>query len=188
MMRERSSPLPEAADREHVHTRDVICRGFRRADGLWDIEGTLVDTKTYGFDSRFRGRVEPGDPVHEMWIRLTLDDAFEIRDLVAVSHKHPFRTCADITPEYRGLVGTRIQPGWTRLVRKRLGDEKGCTHLTRLLQEMAVVAIQTIWPLRTATEGGGDKRPGHIDGCHALRADGPIVAEYYPRWHRSGGD
>ena len=181
------SQLPPAAEREHVHSRDVRCRGFRRADGLWDLEGCLVDTKTYGFDSRFRGRVEPGDPVHEMWIRMTLNDDFEVIDLVAVSHKHPFRTCADITPDYRGLVGTRIQPGWTRLVREKLGDVRGCTHLTRLLQEMAVVAIQTIWPLRASAEGGGDRRPGHIDGCHALRSDGPIVEEYYPRWHQRAG-
>ena len=67
-------PLPEPAPREHLHTRQIECRGYRRDDGLWDIEGTLVDTKTYGFFSHARGDVEPGQPVHNMSIRLTIDD------------------------------------------------------------------------------------------------------------------
>ena len=38
-------PLSPAAPREHIHTRTVTCRGYRRKDGLWDIEGHLVDVK-----------------------------------------------------------------------------------------------------------------------------------------------
>ena len=42
-------PLGTATDRELVHGRTIICQGYRRADGLWDIEGHLVDTKAYSF-------------------------------------------------------------------------------------------------------------------------------------------
>ena len=35
-------PLPESALREQLHTRRIECRGYRREDGLWDIEGTLI--------------------------------------------------------------------------------------------------------------------------------------------------
>ena len=48
--------------------------GYRRADGLFDIEGHLLDTKTYGFDNEEKGWLEPGVPLHGMWIRLTVDD------------------------------------------------------------------------------------------------------------------
>ncbi len=179
-------PLSEPAPREHIHTREVRCRGFRREDGLWDIEGQLVDTKTYAFDNRSRGTVEPGDPVHDMWIRLTIDDGLEIHAVEAVTDKHPFPECPDIAPDYSRMVGTRIRPGWTRTVRDRLGKQHGCTHLTRLLQELAVVAAQTVWPLRKRTESKDEpaRKPPMLDTCHALRSDGEAVREHFPKWYR----
>ncbi|MGH7035691.1 MAG: DUF2889 domain-containing protein, partial [Stellaceae bacterium] len=50
-------PLSAAAPREPIHTRQIECRGFRRADGLWDIEGHLIDTKSYAFQNEHRGEV-----------------------------------------------------------------------------------------------------------------------------------
>ena len=38
-------PLSPAPPRQPVHDRRVRCQGYRRADGLWDIEGHLTDTK-----------------------------------------------------------------------------------------------------------------------------------------------
>ena len=40
-------PDHEAAPREPVHTRHVVSRGYLRADGLWDIESEITDTKDY---------------------------------------------------------------------------------------------------------------------------------------------
>jgi hypothetical protein len=186
-------PLSEAVAREHVHTRDILCRGYRREDGLWDIEGRMTDTKTYAFENRSRGTVEPGDPVHDMWLRLTVDDELEIRSVEAVTDKHPFPNCPGIAPDYACMVGTRIRSGWTRLVRERLGKDLGCTHLTRLLQELAVVAAQTVWPLRRKPEthaepdGAAGRKPPFIDTCHALRSDGPVVREHFPQWFRDRG-
>lgn len=180
-------PLPEPAEREAVHLREIRCQGFRRADGLWDIEGRMTDTKSYGFDSRYRGRVEAGTPVHDMHMRMTLDENLEVRAIAVASDDHPFPNCAAIESAYQVLVGTRLAPGWTRLVRERLGGVAGCTHLTRLVQELAVVAVQTIMPLRSRDEAvteGAKTKPSHLDGCHALATDGPIVREIAPRWYR----
>lgn len=180
-------PLSDPAEREAIHRREIQCRGFRRSDGLWDIEGRMTDTKEYGFDSRYRGRVEPGMPVHDMKMRLTLDDELVLREIEVASDASPFPNCAEIEPAYRALVGTRLAPGWTRLVKDRLGGVAGCTHLTRLAQELAVVALQTIMPLRRRDEAvteGARKKPPHLDGCHALATDGPIVREIAPRWYR----
>ena len=66
-------PLSPPAARKELHLRRVEVCGYQRDDGLWDIEGRLVDTKTYGFDNFDRGRIEAGDPIHEMRLRLTLD-------------------------------------------------------------------------------------------------------------------
>ena len=72
-------PLSSAAPRERLHTRQIECCGYRRADGLWEIEAHLTDVKTYAFDNQFRGHVEPGDPLHDMWLRLTIDDEMTVR-------------------------------------------------------------------------------------------------------------
>ena len=59
-------PLSNPAPREAFHHRSVDYRGYRREDGLWDIEAHLSDTKAYTFDSSFRGTIEPGEPIHDM--------------------------------------------------------------------------------------------------------------------------
>lgn len=180
-------PLSEPKAREHIHTRDIECHGYRRDDGLWDIEGRMIDTKTYAFDNRYRGEVLPGTPVHDMCLRITVDDSLEIVDVEAATDAHPYPPCPEITPDYRRMIGTRIRSGWTGIVRERLGDIRGCTHQTRLLQELAVVAIQTVVNvlMREGRFGHPDRRPPQIDSCHALRSDGPVVQELYPRWFRS---
>jgi hypothetical protein len=136
-------PLPAPAPREHLHTRTVTCQGFLRQDGLWDIEGRIVDVKTYPFDNEWRGRVEAGVPVHEMWIRLTLDDGMEIKAVAAATDHSPFQLCPDILPNFQRLVGLRIGHGFTREVRARLGGPEGCTHIVEMLQQVATVAYQT---------------------------------------------
>lgn len=180
-------PLSESAGREHIHTRMIDCHGYRRSDGLWDIEGHLTDTKSYAFENQHRGTITPGDPVHDMWIRLTLTDDLEVTACEAVTDAHPFPNCPEIGPDYALMVGTRIRPGWTSQVRKRLGGENGCTHLTTLLRAMAAVAVQTMLPLlKSELVIGGEtsKKPLHLDSCHALRSDGPVVKEFYPKWYR----
>ena len=54
-------PLPKSEPREPIHTRRFITHGFRRRDGLWDIEGELHDSKSYPFEMSERGTLEPGE-------------------------------------------------------------------------------------------------------------------------------
>ena len=182
-------PLSPAAPREHIHTRTIDCRGYHREDGLWDIEGHLVDTKTYGFENRWRGSVEAGTPVHEMWLRLTIDDELTVRDVEAVTDHGPFPVCPDITPNFKLLVGERIGPGWNARVRRVLGGAKGCTHLVELLGPLATVAYQTMVGRRRKVEkeaeadGKEPERPRIIDTCHALASDGEVVREEWPAFY-----
>ena len=56
----------EPSGRASIHSRDIRCCGFRREDGLWDIEATLEDTKTYSFANQDRGGIAAGEPIHRM--------------------------------------------------------------------------------------------------------------------------
>ena len=176
-------PLSPPVEREHLHTRHVVCQGFRRADGLWDIEGRLIDTKSYGFANLDRGgRIEAGEPIHEMLLRVTVDDDLIIRHVEAVIEHAPYAPCASIAPVFAGLEGVSIGPGILRLVRSRFGGVRGCTHIVEMFGPIATAAFQTIVPLRRR-ETGAAARPSIIDTCHALAADGTVVAREWPRHH-----
>src|SRR5215470_365072 len=136
-------PLSAPAPREHLHTRQVECRGYLRADGLWDVEGHMTDVKTYSFPSDERGTVEAGTPVHDMWIRITLDDDLVIRAIEAVTDGSPYRMCPAITPNFQRLVGLAIKPGFLPKVKQLLGGVEGCTHLVELMGPIATTAFQT---------------------------------------------
>ena len=184
-------PLSASADREHIHTRNVECRGYRRADGLWDVEGHLTDVKAYPFTNDFRGTITPGEPLHDMWLRVTVDDTLTIVAAEAVTDNGPYHLCGDITPNFQRLVGLSIRPGFTRKVRENLGGVHGCTHLVELLGPMATTAFQTIYPMlmREKSERGeeapsGEKRrPALLNSCHAYASDGEIVKRHWPDFY-----
>ena len=43
--------LSAPEDREPIHHRRIDCRGYRRKDGLWDIEGHLTELGQTRFDA-----------------------------------------------------------------------------------------------------------------------------------------
>lgn len=184
-------PLSEPASRKRLHHRAIALEGFQRDDGLFDIEGRLVDTKDHGFDNDWRGRLEPGTPIHDMWLRLTLDADYVVRAIEAVIDASPFEICPVVTANFQRLVGVRVGEGWRRAVRERVGGVAGCTHLVELLGPIGTVAFQTMATLRRGVPTGGlasDGRPRLIDSCHALRADGPVVAKRWPEHHVAATD
>jgi len=175
-----TSPSP----REALHNRRIECRGYRRADGLWDIEAHLVDTKTYAFPNSERGMIAAGEPVHEMWLRVTVDDALTVTAVEAAMDAAPYRVCPEIAPAYAGLVGHTIGPGWSRTVRRLFGGTKGCRHLLEMLPVVATVAFQTIVPLRERLAGRSPAtKPPQLDSCHALASDGEVVKRHYPKFY-----
>jgi len=70
--------LSPPAKREGIHNRRVQCSGYRREDGLFDIEGEITDAKTYAFPSRTHGEVGPDQPYHHMRVRLTIDSEMQV--------------------------------------------------------------------------------------------------------------
>ena len=178
-------PLSPPAARRHLHTRSFEFSGHQRDDGLWDIDAHMVDTKTYGFANDFRGRIEADEPLHDMWLRLTLDEDFVVRDIEAASDAGPFRVCPDITPNFKRVIGLRIGSGWRIKVRQRLGGVEGCTHLVELLDAMATVAFQTLYSTlaKKAKDRSAQGKPALIDTCHAFKSDGEVVKKAWPEFY-----
>lgn len=58
------APSPASSARERRHTRSIAFEGFKRADGLWDIEGHLVDVKDHDIQLRSLLRRRRGDSRH----------------------------------------------------------------------------------------------------------------------------
>ena len=142
-------PLSPPADREELHARDIALRGFQRADGLFDIEATLADTKARGFASEQRGWIASGERLHGMAARMTVDEAMTIVAFEAAIDDSPYPSvCPGAAPHFARLVGLVIGPGFVRAAMQRVGGTGGCTHLRELLQQMATVAYQTMWPVR----------------------------------------
>lgn len=174
-------PLTPACERELLHTRSIEARGYARAGGLYDLEGHLVDTKTYDRESPAGTRLA-GEPIHEMWLRITIDESMTIVAAEACFDAVPYSgACERIAPDYGKLAGLRIAPGFTSEVRARFGGTQGCTHVTDLIGILATTAFQTMGN-RRAREAQADKRPFQLDRCHALATSGAVVAQYYPRW------
>ncbi len=179
-------PLTNSAPRKLMHRRLITCQGYLRRDGLWDIEGHLLDTKTFNFRNRDRGgEIKPGEPVHDMWLRLTMDHDFLIHDVEAVMDYSPFNLCPRIGEAFKKLKGLRIGPGWNRKTKELLGGIQGCTHLVELLGPLATTAYQTIYGAHAENEDAQPQRgkPGILDTCHALASDSEVVRDYWPRFY-----
>lgn len=195
-------PLSPPVGRQHLHTRRVTCQGFFREDGLWDIEGRIADDKTYEHGNEWRGPLKPGDLVHDMSIRLTLDHKFTIVDVEAVTDSSPYSICGEVAPDFRKLIGLRIGGGFHREVRARLGGVHGCTHIVELLGPVATTAFQTMssGKARELNRAHGERtgnapkpasadapkprpKPSVIDTCHAWAADGPVVKRWAPDFY-----
>ena len=105
-------PLTPPAPRERLHTRSVVGDGYLRRDGLFDIEARLVDTKSRPYPL-MSGVREPGEPIHDMWIRITIDREFTIHAVDASMPSIPYPDgCDRIEAAYQQLVGANLMHGF----------------------------------------------------------------------------
>lgn len=177
-------PLPPSkVSRQPLHTRSIRVQSYGRDDGLWDLEAELIDVKAYDF-LRHNGDIfQAGRPIHHMHLRITIDEAFNIVAAQAVYDAAPYeQQCSAIEASYAGLIGMNLLKGFRRQVKERFGHTAGCTHMTELSQVLPTAAVQTMANRRRQNSNPG-VRPFQLDGCHALRTDGPVVLEHYPKWY-----
>lgn len=176
-------PLSQPQARTLAHTRVVTCHGFRREDGLFDIEGRIVDTKPYRFENRDRGGwIEADEALHDMSIRLTINERMEVVDAEGVIDSSPYHHCKSVVEVTKNLVGLRIAPGWTKASKAAMGASRGCTHLTELLGPVATTAFQTMHSekVRGGDKGWLKKPEAFLNTCYSLSSNSPVVEVHWP--------
>jgi hypothetical protein len=168
-------PLSRPAPRKLLHMRRVAVRGYLREDGLIDIEARMTDEKTHSFENLDRNGIRAGEALHDMWIRLTIDEHMVVQDCEAAMDSTPYSICPAVAPNLKRLAGLHVGKGFLRAAAQRLAGVEGCTHLRELLQPAATVAFQTLAGLRG--HGTGSAVPAQLlNTCHAYAESGPVVA------------
>jgi hypothetical protein len=168
--------------RTRLHTRRVVYEGYRRDDGLFDLEGHLVDVKDHDY-ALLTGLRPAGVPVHDMWARATVGTDYLLRAIEVRTDGMPYEACDRIESAYTKLVGASLLHGFRKTLHETMGGVRGCSHITELLTHLPTAAIQMFAGLRREIEEGEGK-PFQLDRCHALETTSDTVRKYYPQWYR----
>jgi len=183
--------MTAAIEREEIHHRSIDIRFYRRSDGLHEVEGRLVDTKSHAFRRQLATEDTPaGVPVHDIVVRLVIDESMLIHDAQAMMQSTPFGVCKGAAGTLGPLKGLTIGAGWNRQVRELLGGAASCTHIAELLGPMATTAMQGFAPQRLAriNDPANEKqRAAKVDSCYAYAADREVVARLWPHLSRARG-
>ena len=178
-------PLSAPVPRKTSHIRRVTYQGYEREDGLWDMEAELHDSKAQDMPSfRHQGVRLAGDPIHHMWLRVTIDRKLVVHAIEAAMDAHPLQDCPQARPALQGMVGACMTRGWRQAIAQHMGGVASCTHLRELLFNMATAAFQTL----PAAFGGGDPDtpPRHLGQCTGWDFEGNGVKEYFPQFYGRG--
>jgi Protein of unknown function (DUF2889) len=180
--------LPAPAPREAVHTRSIVCRSFRRDDGMLDVDGRFIDTRPFAYESDFRGPCPAGSALHNMQLRLTVDRSRHIHALASVMPGTPYSGCAEVNANFQRLVGLSLGRGFRKAMRERIGGVEGCTHIAALLDAMSAAVVQAFASSAYAPRQPGQPEPVRIwkldaliDTCHSYRADGVVIQQMKAR-------
>lgn len=174
-------PAPTIA-RKPKHVRRITFEVFEREDGLWDMEGHLIDTKSADV-TMLHGVRRAGEPIHEMWIRVTINTHFDVVDACGLIDWSPYPgTCDKVGPDYARLIGLNLMRGFRAAVRERLPNNERCTHVHELVNHLPTMGVQSMY--RELMRPDATRKPVPIDNCHAQRSDSEIVRIQYPMWYR----
>jgi hypothetical protein len=181
-------PLSDSTARSEVTHRTIDMKAYAREDGLYDIEAHLVDRKPFTF-THFSSPKPflAGQPLHDMWIRLTVDEELVVRNIEAASDTTPFDLCKEAESTLSVLAGERIASGWSKLVKERLHGAASCIHLKEMLIPMATVAIQGVRGLsmkQNNDPADANGIPDNLDSCYALDRSRVVVMRLWPRHYR----
>jgi hypothetical protein len=178
--------LPAPAPRRHLHDRKITYRGYLRDDGLWDIEGELRDSKSFPISLGFRGDMPADEAIHNMLIRITIDDDMVIHDIAAAMPYTPYQECTPAIDPIRAVIGLQMGRGWKKKIEGAIGGLDGCTHVRELLSGAATAAYQTVYPYRSSNSKIKStevtEQPKHLNQCKAWDLKGAVVMRYFPQF------
>ena len=189
---ERTRKMIENVKRKLLHNRNISLKGYIRDDELFEIEAELIDTKNYNFQNHDRGTIKKDDPIHQMKIKLVLDDNLFVIDAEAKTENSPYFICKDANSNFKKIIGLQIKSGWKREITKLIGGTNGCTHITELLSSIATAAFQTIYPYKSkqkkenkTTLNQNQEKPILLGTCHAFSTKSEVVKRLWPKWHQN---
>ena len=175
-------PLSPPVARSHLHNRNVVFRGYRREDGLWEVEAELRDAKTMEFVIPGEHRWKADQPIHGMAIRLTVDDATVVQAIEVAMDHVPHGPCPEAAASMQRMVGCSLSRGWRRSIEEHLGGVQGCAHLRELLFNMATAAFQTM--VHDVRSDDPRRPPPFLGKCHTWDFDGATVERIYPMFYQ----
>ena len=181
-------PLAHPDTRREIHHRVIDMRAYARDDGLYDVEARLIDTKSFPFQRESSPEPVPaGQALHDLCIRMTVDDDYVVRNIEAASDVTPWDLCREAEATLAVLVGERIARGWSAKVKERLRGAASCTHLMEMLIPMATTALQGIRGLHPerARSFNADGSPRKLDTCYAYGRQREVVKLLWPEHYRS---
>lgn len=173
-------------EREELHHRQIDLRFYRRADGLYEVVGHLVDTKSHAIRRQLAQSDTPaGTRLHDIAVHLVVDAQMLVHDAFATLHATPYAICPGASSALGALKGLSMRKGWNRETRRLLGGATSCTHIVELLGPMATTVYQGLAPLRQSDDGQA-VQPA-VDSCYGYAANRDVVARLWPHLHRPGG-
>jgi hypothetical protein len=188
---ESTMSLSESRPRRELHHRVIEMRAYAREDGLYDVEARLIDRKPFPFirDPFSRDSspvpIPPGQALHDMAVRVTVDDDYVVRHIEASSDVTPWPICKEAEQTLSVLIGERVARGWSAKVKERLRGAASCTHLMELLIPMATTALQGIRGIHPERihAVNSEGLPLKVDSCYAFGRHRELVKTLWPMHH-----
>jgi hypothetical protein len=163
-----------------IHTRNIEISTYEYDEGHILVEGKLQDNTLIPMYVSGIER-QPHTP-HHMIIQMVIEcSSFDIKEIKVEMPGIPYDWCNETSNSLDGIKGLKIAPGFTRKVKKNLGESKKCSHLTTLLLAMAPAVMQGYWVFIASKPSGGGVSSDVIgnylvDTCWVWRKDGPLVS------------
>lgn len=166
-----------------LHTRSLTTLIRLRDDGHWHVRGTVIDIRKTGF-AAMPMSLQPAGLIHDMTIDLALDpetlriDSLETRQpVVAIEASAGTKgeCCRDPASALQGVVGERIDPGFSKKLSLVFGGPRGCSHLLSLFFFMAAgVARGAELEREHSAARGSDRASGEVIFHRSLALDGVL--------------
>ena len=175
------------AELKKIHHRNIDFAGYMRSDGLFQVQGRVMDQRPQGsLEPETSPVTDATEMIHDLGIDIIFDANMTVLAVRTVSKTYPYRQCPSGGDALQAIVGMRIGAGWSSEVRKRLPSAGVCAHLKEILIPLASAAYQsmTFQRLRQPDLVDDAGKPRKINSCYAYRDSGELVLSRWPQYHR----
>jgi len=120
--------VTDEIERTELHHRQIDIRFFRRSDGLYEVEGRLLDRKSQAFRRPLQDSETPaGTPLHDIAVRLVVDENSLVHDASASYSA----SCTHIV-ELLGPMASTVHQGFAPKRVARMGEPGNEEHNSKV--------------------------------------------------------